>query len=122
MFDPLLWGTKLPYWCSWAVGKMRGWGLRRLPDLLEGEIYDTTSLLAHSAARLRIAQGPVESAAREALLGDEADVIVTGHTHRSAVIPWGLGFYANPGACSPDRLGYVSLDTASRRVVVLNER
>ena len=47
-----------------------------------------------------------------------SDLIVMGHSHQMACLPVGGGVYVNSGACVPDSLRYVSIDTSTRVVEV----
>jgi UDP-2,3-diacylglucosamine pyrophosphatase LpxH len=106
-FDPFT-GDKrrLPFFVTWMIGWSRRLGFSCLADFLEGSFYDWGERLSRA----------LEQAAIIALNHGKNDVIVMGHSHQMACLPIGRGVYVNSGACTPDSLRYVSIDT-SRRVV-----
>jgi len=108
-FDPFI-GDKgrLPYLVTWMVGWLRRLGLNRRADFLEGPFYDWGQRVFKA----------LELAAIKALHHGKNDVIVMGHSHHTACLPISGGVYVNPGACVPDSLRYVSIDTARRVVEV----
>jgi UDP-2,3-diacylglucosamine pyrophosphatase LpxH len=108
-FDPLI-GDKgrLPFFVTWMIGLLRRLGFSRRADFLEGPFYDWRQRLFKV----------LELAAIRALHQGENDVIVMGHSHQMACLPISRGVYVNSGACVPDSLRYVSIDTALRVVEV----
>lgn len=51
----------------------------------------------------------------------DADAIVTGHTHVSAVVQHGARLFINSGSCSEGRFSYVSIDTRHARFQVCSQ-
>ena len=90
------------------IGGLRRLGFSRLADFLEGPFYDWGQRIFKA----------LELAAIKALLHGKNDVIVMGHSHQLACIPMSQGVYVNSGACAPDSLRYVSIDTTTRLVEV----
>ncbi|MFZ2448812.1 MAG: metallophosphoesterase family protein [Syntrophobacteraceae bacterium] len=108
-FDPLIREGPVPFFFTWMMGKVRLLNFRRVADFLEGHFYMTCQRLARSLGSPRFA-------ARNALMMGKYDTVVMGHTHQPACASFGKGIYANSGACSPDHLEYVSIDTITRAV------
>jgi len=108
-FDPFI-GEKrrLPFFVTWMIGRLRRLGLNRQVDFLEGPFYDWGQRFFKA----------LELAAVKALHHGKNDVIVMGHSHQMACLPISQGVYVNSGACIPDSLRYVSIDTAQRVVEV----
>jgi len=88
------------------IGGLRRLGFSCLADFLEGSFYEWGQRFFKA----------LEPAAIIALHRGKNNVIVMGHSHRMACLPIGRGVYVNSGACVPDSLRYVFIDT-SRRVV-----
>jgi predicted phosphodiesterase len=108
-FDPFIGDHgRLPFFVTWMIGGLRRLGFSRLADFLEGPFYDWGQRFFKA----------LELAAIKALHLGKNDVIVMGHSHQMACIPIGQGVYVNSGACAPDSLRYVSIDTATRMVEV----
>ena len=108
-FDPFIGDEgRLPFFVTWMIGGLRRLGFSRLADFLEGPFYDWGQRFFKA----------LELAAIKALHHGKNDVIVMGHSHQMACIPIGRGVYVNSGACVPDSLRYVSIDTARRVVEV----
>jgi len=106
-FDPFIGDERrLPFVVTWMIGGLRRLGFSCLADLLEGRFYDWGQRFFKA----------LEVAAILALHHGKDNVIVMGHSHQMACLPIGRGVYVNSGACVPDSLRYVSIDT-SRRVV-----
>ena len=108
-FDPLISEGPAPFMVSWIVGQFRRMGQKGLADLLEGRFFMVCQRLVRSL-------GSPRSAARNALMQNERDVVIMGHTHQAECVRFGNGVYANSGACLPNHLGYVSIDTLTREV------
>jgi UDP-2,3-diacylglucosamine pyrophosphatase LpxH len=108
-FDPFL-GDKrrLPFFITWMIGRLRRLGSSWLADFLEGPFYDWGQRFFKA----------LELAAIIALNHAGNNVVVMGHSHQIACIPTGRGVYVNSGACVPDSLRYVSIDTSKRVVEV----
>jgi UDP-2,3-diacylglucosamine pyrophosphatase LpxH len=106
-FDPFI-GEKgqLPFFVTWMIGGMRRLGFSRVADFLEGPFYDFGQRLFQR----------LERAAWKALIHGKNDIMVMGHSHQTACLPFGKGVYLNSGACGCDSLRYASIDT--RRQVV----
>ena len=104
-FDPVF-GAAAPLAraSTWATGRLRALGLRRVPDWLEG--VD----VAVKHRRFGGLDGPYVTAARKLLRAHSADVVVMGHTH----VPWRLevpeGVVLGCGTCSGGRRMYVTID------------
>jgi len=108
-FDPFIGDEgRLPFFVTWMIGGLRRLGFSRLADFLEGPFYDWGQRFFKA----------LELAAIKALHHGKNDVIVMGHSHQMACLPIGRGVYVNSGACVPDSLRYVSIDTARRVVEV----
>jgi UDP-2,3-diacylglucosamine pyrophosphatase LpxH len=108
-FDPFIGDEgRLPPFVTWMIGQLRRLGFSRRADFLEGPFYDWSQRLFQA----------LESAAIKALNYGKNDVIVMGHSHQVACLPISQGVYVNSGACVPDSLRYVSIDTALRVVEV----
>ena len=90
------------------IGRLRRLGFSCLADFLEGRFYDWGQRLSKA----------LEQAAIIAFDHGKNDVIVMGHSHQMACLPVGGGVYVNSGACVPDSLRYVSIDTSTRVVEV----
>ena len=106
-FDPFIGGEgRLRFFVTWMIGGLRRMGFSRFADFLEGPFYDRGQRFVKA----------LEQAAILALDRGKNNVIVMGHSHQMACLPIGRGVYVNSGACVPDSLRYVSIDT-SRRVV-----
>ena len=109
-FDPLI-GDKrrrLPFVVTWMIGGLRRMGLSCFANFLEGRLYN---------AGQRVSKA-LELAAALALDRGRNNVIVMGHCHQVACVTAGRGVYANSGACLPDSMRYVSIDTSTRVVEV----
>jgi predicted phosphodiesterase len=106
-FDPFI--RDESYSVTWSIGLMRRLGLERVPDFLEGPLYEAMQRAARPI-------GAQDLAARRALLANRCDVVVMGHSHRAVCEPSGRGVYANSGTSGARRFGYVSIDGATRRV------
>ena len=106
-FDPFIGDERrLPFVGTWMIGGLRRLGFIWLADFLEGRFYNWGQRVSKA----------LEMAAVMALHRGKNNVIVMGHSHQMACLPMGRGVYVNSGACTPDSLRYVSIDT-SRRVV-----
>ncbi len=106
-FDPFIGGEgRLRFFVTWMMGRLRRLRFGCLADFLEGSFYER-GLRCFKA---------LDQAAIIALDRGKNNVIVMGHSHQMACLPIGQGVYVNSGACVPDSLRYVSIDT-SRRVV-----
>jgi UDP-2,3-diacylglucosamine pyrophosphatase LpxH len=108
-FDPLISQGPVPFIFSWMVGKLRRLGQKRLADFLEGRFFMACQRMARSL-------GSPRYAARNALMLDQYDIVIMGHTHQPECVRVGSGIYANLGACLPNQLGYVSIDTLTKEV------
>jgi len=108
-FDPLILKGPVPFFFTCIVGKLRRLGFKRVADFLEGRFYMACQRLTHSLGSPRFA-------ARNALMKGKYDTVIMGHTHQPECVCVGKGIYANSGACSPEHLKYVSIDTLSREV------
>lgn len=108
-FDPFI-GNKgrWPFFGTWMIGRLRRLGFRRQADFLEGPFYNWGQRVYKA----------LELAAINALHHGKNDVIVMGHCHQMACLPINGGVYLNSGACVPDSLRYVSIDTTLRMVEV----
>ena len=101
-FDPFIGDEgRLPFFVTWMIGGLRRLGFSRLADFLEGPFYDWGQRFFKA----------LEMAAIKALHHGKNNVIVMGHSHQMACLPIGRGVYVNSGACVPDSLRYVSIDT-----------
>lgn len=108
-FDPFIGEEgRLPYFITWIIGGMRRKGLARLADFLEGPFYDFGQRLFER----------LDMAARQSLIHGKNNIIVMGHSHQMTCRSFGKGIYVNSGACSPDFMRYVSIDTETRVVEV----
>ncbi len=108
-FDPFIGDEgRLPFFVTWMIGRLRRLGFCCLADFLEGRFYDWGQRFFKA----------LEQAAIIALHHGKNDIIVMGHSHQMACLPIGQGVYVNSGACVPDSLRYVSIDTSSRVVEV----
>jgi hypothetical protein len=108
-FDPLISEGPAPFMVSWIVGQVRRMGQKGLADLLEGRFF-------MACQRLVCSLGSPRSTARNALMQNECDVVIMGYTHQAECVRFGNGVYANSGACLPDLLSYLSIDTLTREV------
>lgn len=108
-FDPLISEGPIPFAFSWMMGQFRRMGRRSLADFLEGQFFTTCQQMARSL-------GSPMCAAQNALLLGQYDIVIMGHTHQPDCVRFGNGVYANSGACLPNQLGYISIDTLTKRV------
>jgi UDP-2,3-diacylglucosamine pyrophosphatase LpxH len=108
-FDPFISEKgRLPYFITWMIGGMRRKGLSRLADFLEGPFYDFGQRIFKK----------LDKAAWNALIQGKNNIIVMGHSHRTACRQFGKGVYVNSGACFKEDIRYVSMDTSTRLVEV----
>lgn len=108
-FDPFIGEEgRLPYFITWIIGGMRRKGLGKLADFLEGPLYDFGQRLFER----------LDKAARQALIYGRNNIIVMGHSHQMTCRPFGKGIYVNSGACYPNQMRYVSIDTETKVVEV----
>jgi UDP-2,3-diacylglucosamine pyrophosphatase LpxH len=109
-FDPFIGGRgSFRYSVTWMMGNLRRLRFGRLANFLEGPFYDWGQRLFKA----------LESAAILALHHGKNNVIVMGHSHQMACLPvGGRGVYVNSGACVPNSMRYVSIDTSTRVVEV----
>jgi UDP-2,3-diacylglucosamine pyrophosphatase LpxH len=50
----------------------------------------------------------------------EADIVVTGHTHKAAKVHAGARLFLNSGSCAEGNISFLSLDTRADRYEVVN--
>jgi predicted phosphodiesterase len=104
-FDPFIdRHSRMPYVITWIIGGLRRIGWHRMADYLEGPFY-----------RLGQKHFPhLDPKTRQALATGRIDLVAMGHSHKMACRSIGKGVYLNAGACSTDRMHYLSIDTLTR--------
>lgn len=109
-FDPISggYGAKLT---MWLVARLRQVGLRTVSDALEDRILEPLHRLVTGDEHLGLV-----SQAGELHRTMGADIVVMGHSHRTACCRIGDGVYANSGVCQASSLAYVSVDTEAGTV------
>ena len=113
-FDPVALQARLAAdMGTWAMGRLRASGLR--PAARWFEERD----IAIKDRRFRGPAGPYAVGAARLAAERHASVVVMGHTHCARIDRVGGILSVNTGSCSRGAITYVSLDTAQRRLRVV---
>ncbi len=105
-FDGLTrYASTLSEWCVWLGAWLQRLGL--------GAFYRMAAALDARASRPK--ESPeadlFQRLALELGLANQADVVVTGHTHFARRVEHSAGWYLNSGSCSEGQLSHLLLDT-----------